>query len=795
MRQLLRAHQYWRMKQLAVDLVILNERPASYAQDLHAVGRGAGADESVASALRRRGRAGQRVRPARRPDFARGARLCCRARRERCLLSRRGSLSEQVKHLEEEPPAEWLSLAAAAAAGVSAAPFQAGRSGRSPSASPETAPPRPPMEFFNGLGGFAADGREYVTILGEGQWTPAPWVNVIANPSFGFQVSVEGGGLHVVGQQSRASADPVVERSGQRPPGRGDLRSRRRQRSALVPDGAADSRRGRAVRRPARTGLQPFRAHRARHRPRTAAVRAARRSDQDLAVEDPQSFDRNRAVSRSPPTWSGCSAPPATPSAQFVVTEIDADTGSDAGAQPLEQRVRWPRGLCRPRREATRLDRRPDGVPRPQRHARSAGRAGRRRRALQPSRRRSRSLWRPASAARRSSRTAWSRSSSFSVRQRRRAEALALVARYRAADLDAVLRSGDPALGRRPRRGAGEDTRSLHGHPAQSLAALPDPRLSGLGALGVLPGQRCLRLPRPAAGRDGARGVEAGADARASPARRGAAVRRGRRAALVAAAVGTGGAHAHLRRPGLAGVRRRPLRPGHAATLAVLDEMRPLPRRAGLSDRASTTRTSSRWWPRSAPRCSSTALAPSTAVLSVGAHGLPLIGAGDWNDGMNRVGEGGEGESVWLGWFLHATLSAFAPVAEARGEVGARRRPGDSTRTALRESLEREAWDGEWYRRGYFDDGTPLGSAASDECRIDSIAQSWAVISGGGGSGAGSARHGGGGRTPRAPRRRTGPPVHPALRSDAHSTPDTSRDTRPASARTAASTRMRPPGR
>jgi cyclic beta-1,2-glucan synthetase len=115
--------------------------------------------------------------------------------------------------------------------------------------------------------------------------------------------------------------------------------------------------------------------------------------------------------------------------------------------------------------------------------------------------------------------------------------------------------------------------------------------------------------------------------------------------------------------------------------------------------------------------------------LSAGEHGLPPIGGGDWNDGMNRVGEAGKGESVWLGWFLHAALSAFAPLAEARGESARatiwRRHAG-----LLRESQEREAWDGDWYRRGFFDDGTPLGSAASSECRIDSIAQSWAVISG-----------------------------------------------------------------
>jgi cyclic beta-1,2-glucan synthetase len=115
--------------------------------------------------------------------------------------------------------------------------------------------------------------------------------------------------------------------------------------------------------------------------------------------------------------------------------------------------------------------------------------------------------------------------------------------------------------------------------------------------------------------------------------------------------------------------------------------------------------------------------------LSVGAHGLPLIGTGDWNDGMNRVGHEGSGESVWLGWFLHTTLWEFARVADARGENGR----ADTWRKhvhALKASLEARAWDGDWYRRAYFDDGTPLGSVENAECRIDSIAQSWGVISG-----------------------------------------------------------------
>jgi cyclic beta-1,2-glucan synthetase len=115
--------------------------------------------------------------------------------------------------------------------------------------------------------------------------------------------------------------------------------------------------------------------------------------------------------------------------------------------------------------------------------------------------------------------------------------------------------------------------------------------------------------------------------------------------------------------------------------------------------------------------------------LAVGSHGLPLIGTGDWNDGMNDVGVAGRGESVWLGWFLHCVLSAYVPLAEVRGEHG-RAATWRAHAAALRSSLERHGWDGDWYRRAYFDDGTPMGSAANGECRIDSIAQSWSVLSG-----------------------------------------------------------------
>ena len=117
------------------------------------------------------------------------------------------------------------------------------------------------------------------------------------------------------------------------------------------------------------------------------------------------------------------------------------------------------------------------------------------------------------------------------------------------------------------------------------------------------------------------------------------------------------------------------------------------------------------------------------ASLALGGHGLPLMGTGDWNDGMNRVGEKGDGESVWLGWFLYAALTAFMPLAQARGEHE-RAAKWSAHAAGLKASLEREAWDGDWYRRAFFDDGEALGAAANAECRIDAIAQSWAALSG-----------------------------------------------------------------
>ena len=117
--------------------------------------------------------------------------------------------------------------------------------------------------------------------------------------------------------------------------------------------------------------------------------------------------------------------------------------------------------------------------------------------------------------------------------------------------------------------------------------------------------------------------------------------------------------------------------------------------------------------------------------LAFGAHGMPLIGGGDWNDGLNRVGRGGRGESVWLAWFVCDTLRRFEAVTRLRGDEATAAWCREERET-LAARTESAAWDGDWYRRATFDDGTPLGTAADEECRLDAISQSWAVLSGAG---------------------------------------------------------------
>ena len=272
-RELLQAHEYWRMKQLAVDLVILNERRSSYVQELQI------AIETLVRASQSRPQPGAE-RPAGgvfvlRADLIPAETRALLTSAARVVLpAQRGGLFEQLEHILE--PVESVRIARKRVVARLAPPFR----------------PHPPdLEFFNGLGGFARDGAEYVTILGPGQSTPAPWINVIANPTFGFQTATEGGGYtwSVNSRENQLtpwSNDPVGDR--QR---RSLLSARRRRRRRLGPDRAAHPRRGGDLHGPPRPRLQPIRACRARDRVRSRAIRAGRRFDQDFAARADQSVE------------------------------------------------------------------------------------------------------------------------------------------------------------------------------------------------------------------------------------------------------------------------------------------------------------------------------------------------------------------------------------------------------------------------------------------------------------------------------------------------------------------------
>lgn len=795
-RQLLRAHEYWRMKQLAVDLVILNERPPSYAQDLHA---------SLQTLVRT-----SQSRPHPEGEGARGsvfvlrtdlvsieARMLLQSAARAVLLSRRGSLSEQVKRLEESalvpvPPRQGrppiVAKDALRDAATKTATPQAERldhlSQSSFSARPEATPDlgavskgrpvsnrqSPQLEFFNGLGGFAADGHEYVTVLGEGQWTPAPWVNVIANPSFGFQTSVEGGGYTwSINSRERQltpwSNDPVSDRQGE---------------VIYVRDEDTGTLWGPTA-MPIREAASPYVVRHGQGYTRFEHVSHGISLDllQYVPLDDPIKISRLKIQNRSGRsrrlsitayvewvlgTSRGASAP-------FVVTEVDDNTGAmlaqnhwstecggrvafaDLGGQQLA----WTG-------DRTEFLGRNGTLDQPAAlvslalagEALLSNRVGA---GLDPcSALQTQLELKPNGAA---------EIVFFLGEAATKAEALDLIRRFRAADLDevfaAVTRHWDDVLGavqvRTPDRSM--DILLNRWLLYQTLACRVWARAGFYQASGAygfrdqLQDVMALAVSKPDLMRTHLLRAAARQFVEADvqhwwvpPSGQGVRTRISDDRVWLPYAV----AH-YVEVTGDLGVLEEtvPFLEGHTLHPGEHDSyFQPMV----SEEHATLFEHCARALDRS---------------LAVGDHGLPLIGTGDWNDGMNRVGEGGKGESVWLAWFLHATLSAFAQLAERRAEpasathASATQASGTQVSgtqvsgtqvsetpvsgtpvsatparavnwrqhaNALREALERDGWDGAWYRRGYFDDGTPLGSASSSECRIDSIAQSWAVISG-----------------------------------------------------------------
>ncbi len=707
-RQLLRAHEYWRLKQLAVDLVIVNEQASSYAQELQAA-----LETLVRTSQSRLG--GERHHPRGDVFILQGARLSPADRLSLqtaarvMLLSRHGTLSEQVVRAERAEAAPTKGPARR----TTARPIH------------EAAPPRPSFEFFNGLGGFASDGREYVTILGEEQWTPAPWVNVVANPSFGFQVSECGAG-YTWSENSRLnqltpwSNDPVSDPPGEiiyvRDEETGEvwgptaLPVREETSPYIVRHGQGYSRFEHTSNGIALDLLEFV--------PLDAPVKISR-----LVIENRSGRARRLSVTAYVEWVLG---EPRSVSSSHVVTEIDSETRALLARNPWNSEFpgRVAFADLGGRQTSWTADRteflgRNGTLDHPavlERDGVLSGKVG---------------AGLDACAALQGTVELSSGGRTTIVFLLGQAATLEegrkIVVRYRTADLDgellAVTKRWDDIVGavqvKTPDRSM--DVMLNRWLLYQTLACRMWARAAFYQAGGAY------------GFRDQLQDLMALTVAEREVSREQLLRAAGRQFV-------EGDVQHWWHPPSGRGTRTRisddlvwlPYATLHYLDVTgdyeVLDEIVPFlqgpllePGQADAyfephesSERATFFEHCARTLDRS---------------QHVGSHGLPLMGAGDWNDGMNNVGHEGRGESVWLGWFLHTTLTQFARVAELRGEQ-ARAGAWREHATTLGAALEREAWDGDWYRRAYFDDGTPLGSAGNEECRIDSIAQSWAVISG-----------------------------------------------------------------
>lgn len=704
--ELLKAHEYWRIKQLAVDLVILNERQSSYVQDLQS------ALETLVRAGQSRpqvGREGQagRVFVLRADLIPAETRSLLAAAARIVLVAQRGSLAEQVERIVE-----------AATAATKPHPKRL-------APVPGPAPAAPELEFFNGLGGFADDGREYVTVLGPGQSTPAPWINVIANPAFGFQVATEGSGytwsLNARENQITPwSNDPVADRTG-------EAFYLRDEDTGAVWTPTALPMRDEAATYVARhgRGFSAF-AHTAhgiatelvQFVPVDGAVKISRLTLRNLT-------SRPRRISlTSYAEWVLGPARAAT--APFVATAIDAQTGVLLARNPWNadfgSRVAF---LDMAGRQTDWTGDRREFIGR---HGSLADPAALR--SPGPLSGLVGAGLDPCGAMRTQVELRPHASAEIVVLLGEAAdapEARALITRFRAADLDAVLsqvtQGWDDILGavqvRTPDRAMDI---MLNGwllyqtlacrvwaraafYQASGAYGFRDQLQDGMALAALRPDMTRAHLLRAAARQF----VEGDVQHWWLPhSGRGVRTRISDDRAWLAYAT----AH-YVAVGGDAGVldERVPFLEGQRLNAGEHEAFFP----PSVSDETASL----------FEHCAR-ALDQS---LALGSHGLPLIGTGDWNDGMNRVGEHGAGESVWLGWFLHAALTAFAPLADKRGEADRATR-WRMHAEGLAAALDGEGWDGDWYRRAFFDDGTPLGSALSEECRIDSIAQSWAVLSG-----------------------------------------------------------------
>jgi len=706
-RQLLRAHEYWRMKQLAVDLVILNEQAPSYAQDLQASLEAQ--LRTSQSRLRHEGHEPSGSVFILRGDLISAEdRILLQTAARAVLLSRRGTLAEQVVR-QSRSEAALVPLARRLPATKSL----------------DVLFPRPDLEFFNGLGGFAADGREYVTILGEGQWTPAPWINVIANPSFGFQVSESGSGYtwslnSRENQLTPWSNDPVSDPPGEmiyiRDEDSGELWGptvlpiREEAWPYIARHGQGYSRFGHTSHGVSLDLLQFV--------PLEDPIKISR-----LTIENHSGRSRRLSVTAYVEWVLGVSR---SASAPFIVTEVDPETGmmlarnawnSEFGGRvafaDLDGRqIAW----TGDRTEFLGRNGTPDHPASLERGERLSGKVGA---GLDPC----------AALQTTVELRAGGRAEIvfFLGEAATTEEARVLIALYRGADLDGILRTvmkhWDDVLG-------------------AVQVTTPDRAMNVLLNRWLLYQTLACRV-WSRSGFYQAGGAYGFRDQLQDVMALMVAKRDVARAQILRAAARQfveGDVQHWWHPPSGRGVRTRisddllwlPYVVVHylevTGDIGLLDEVVPFLDGPTLAAGQDESYFEPRVSAQSGTLFEHCARALDRSLV-VGSHGLPLIGTGDWNDGMNRVGAAGKGESVWLGWFLHTNLWEFARLADARGD----HQRAEMWRlhvSALKAALELKAWDGEWYRRAYFDDGTPLGSATNAECRIDSIAQSWGVISG-----------------------------------------------------------------
>ena len=705
--ELLAARAWWRAAHLAVDLVAINTAAGAAAdalqKQLEALKDTADKETAEAAGalfVLRQDAIGQTGCD----NIASAARVV--------LNAADGDLAEQVDQ------AATASAEHAAPRFADAARNMPGPPRKKP-ASPGTADP---LEFFNGAGGFADQGREYRILLDAGQSTPMPWINVIANADFGFLVSADGGGYcwSVNSQKNQItpwSNDPVRD-----PPG-----------EVLYLQDADSGDLWSATPRPL-PGEGEWRVDHGHGYSRFAhrAFGIDMELVQFVAGDDPVKLSRLRLRNRSGHArrlrvtafvhWAlGAIGDEPAP---FVITSRDA-----SGA--LLARNAWRDDLpdtvvfadLNGKHRAWTCDRgeflgRHGSLDRPA--ALSSD---------EPLGRRCGAGLDPCAALQREIELDDDAETEvvFALGQGAdSAAARALIARYRNADIDALLDQArshwdelfDAVQVRTPDRRL--DLMVNRWLPYQVLSCRVHARAAFYQASGAwgfrdqLQDIMALCLSRPEVAR----------------------------AHLLRAAAhqfAEGDVMHWWLPPGGAGVRTRivddrlwlPLAVAHYVTTtgdtAVLDEQVAFLEAPALKP----DQIDSFLKPAAADERASLFEHCARALevsLKFGEHGLPLFGTGDWNDGMNRVGKEGRGESVWMGWFLLTVLAEFAPLADARGE-DERARSWRDQAAELARSLDTHAWDGDWWLRGWYDDGSVLGSAASDECRIDTIAQSWAVMS------------------------------------------------------------------